>query len=239
MPRPALSLVVPAHNEEKNLEPLLREIKATLPQAVLTADYEVVLVDDNSTDGTGALADRLGREDPRVRVVHRTEAPGFGMALRAGALASTGAVVVFFMGDRSDDPKDVVRMMEKIQEGYDVVYGSRFVPGGALHGYPGRKWLYNRGFNGLTRFLFGLPHKDITNAFKAYRREVLERIDLRQVESKSFDVTAELPLKAHRHGFRSVEVPVSWRNRTEGESKLHFQRTGPLYVRRLLSLLLR
>ena len=140
------------------------------------------------------------------------------------------------MGDLSDDPEDIPKLVKKIEEGYDIAYGSRFIEGGSLSEYPRRKMIANRVFNNFTRFLFGIPHKDVTNAFKAYRRDVIESIGIKNLESSGFDLTLEIPLKAYIDGFLSVEVPVHWYNREAGEAKLKLSQNGTVYGKRLLKL---
>jgi hypothetical protein len=140
------------------------------------------------------------------------------------------------MGDLSDSPEDISRLVSKIEDGYDIAYGSRFVDGGSLNGYPRSKMLANRSFNNLVRFAFGIPYKDVTNAFKAYRREVLDAIGIDNIDANGFDLTVEVPLKAHILGFKGVEVPVSWNGRKRGEAKLKLSRNGSIYGKRLLKL---
>jgi hypothetical protein len=169
-------------------------------------------------------------------VVHRRDTPGFGNAVKAGLAVASNEVVVPVMGDLSDDPEDIIRLVEKISEGYDIAYGSRFVDGGKLYGYPWQKLIANRLFNNSLRLAFGLPHRDVTNAFKAYRKEVLDEIGVANLESSGFDLTIELALKAHIAGFSSTEVPVSWYDRTAGEAKLKLSRNASVYGKRLLKL---
>jgi uncharacterized protein (TIRG00374 family) len=146
---------------------------------------------------------------------------------------ASGDALIPFMGDLSDDPADIPKLVGALEEGYDVAYGSRFTSGGQVDGYPPLKLFYNRSFNNLIRLAFGIRARDVTNAFTAYRREVIEEIGVENLESESFDLTAELPLRAHIHGFSSTEVPVSWRSRDAGVSKLNATRKGPLYLKRL------
>lgn len=228
-----VSLVVPAHNEEGNLRRLVERITTVLSPPNFEHLLEIVLVDDNSTDSTPRLVDELAAEFPCVTAVHRYENGGFGNAIKAGLKAASGEVLIPFMGDLSDDPADVPKMIAAIEDGYDVAYGSRFTDGGSVDGYSPLKLLYNRSFNNLIRLSFGIRARDVTNAFTAYRHEVIEEIDVDSLDSESFDLTAELPLRAHILGFRSTEVPVSWRSRDEGVSKLNATRKGPLYLKRL------
>lgn len=229
-----VSLVVPAHNEAGNLDRLVERVRSTLAAADFTT--EIVLVDDNSTDETPAICDRLSETFPDVVVVHRTDCPGFGNAIKAGLTRASGDILIPFMGDLSDDPADVPKLVAAIEDGSDLVYGSRFVSGGRVEEYPPLKLLYNRAYNNLVRLLFGLSARDVTNAFSAYRREVIEEIGVENIDADGFDLTVELPLRAHILGFSSTEVPVSWRSREAGVSKLDATRKGPQYLRRLAHL---
>lgn len=233
-----VSVVIPAHNEEENIPPLMARLIPVLQDNVETSDFELVLVDDNSKDGTPALLDSIAAADPRVRVVHRTGSPGFGNAVKAGFKAATGDIIVPVMADMSDDPADLVNLVKKLDEGYDIAYGSRFCKGGSTHGYPWKKMIANRAFNNSVRLMFGMRHKDVTNAFKAYRREVLDAIGIDNLEATGFDLTVEIPLKAHILGFKSAEVPVSWTDRKAGEAKLKLSENGSRYGIRLIKMFL-
>ncbi|WP_363466254.1 flippase-like domain-containing protein [Halogeometricum borinquense] len=231
-----VSLVVPAHNEVGNLERLVDSVTSELSPPRFDHELEILLVDDNSTDETPGLCDQLEREYSSVTVVHRHDNPGFGNAVKEGLSAASGDIIIPFMGDLSDSPSDVPKLVEAIEDGYDVAYGSRFTEGGSVDGYPPVKLLYNRSFNNLIRLLFGIRSKDVTNAFTAYRREVIEEIGVETLDSDSFDITAELPLRAHILGFTSTEVPVTWQSRDAGVSKLDATRKGPVYLKRLSDL---
>jgi len=182
------------------------------------------------------MIDNYAKNDPRIKAIHRNTTPGFGNAVRTGLKSATGDIIIPVMADLSDDPNDIVKMVRKIDEGYDIAYGSRFCKGGSTYDYPWKKMIANRVFNNTVRFLFGIRHKDITNAFKAYRREVLETIDFEKLEANGFDLTVEIPLKAHVLGFNSVEVPVSWTERKKGEAKLKISQNGTRYGKRLLKI---
>ncbi|ABS56285.1 glycosyl transferase, family 2 [Methanoregula boonei 6A8] len=231
-----VSCIVPARNEEGNITSVIAALTPVLQSVPIIRDYEIVVVDDNSTDSTGRLIDTLAQNDPHVRPVHRTTSPGFGNAIKAGMKEARGDILIPFMGDLSDNPHDIPRLVERIDEGYDVAYGSRFVEGGALNGYPKAKMIANRAFNNLVRLAFGIPFRDVTNAFKAYRREVIDEIGTDTLESIGFDLTVEIPIKAHILGFRSSEVPVQWTDRTAGEAKLKLSRNGSVYGKRFLNL---
>lgn len=232
----SVSCVIPAHNEEGNIETVVQCIIPILENASIVSSFELVLVNDNSTDATGAIIERLASKNSHILTVHRSHTPGFGNAVKAGLAAASCEVVIPVMGDFSDDPEDIIRLIEKISEGYDIAYGSRFVEGGELHGYPWQKLLANRLFNNALRLSFGVPHRDVTNAFKAYRREVLDELDVANLESTGFDLTIEIALKAHIAGFSSVEVPVRWYDRTAGEAKLKLSRNASVYGKRLIKL---
>jgi len=232
----SVSIVIPAHNEEENIEKAVQHIIPVLNRTSLISSFELILVDDNSRDNTGEIIDRLARDDSHIRAVHRNTAPGFGNAVKTGLAAASNEVVVPVMGDLSDDPEDIIRLVEKISEGYDIAYGSRFIEGGELHGYPWQKLIANRLFNNSLRLSFGVPHRDITNAFKAYRKKVLDEIGVMNLESTGFDLTIEIAMKAHIAGFSSVEVPVRWYDRTAGEAKLKLSRNASVYGKRLIKL---
>jgi dolichol-phosphate mannosyltransferase len=221
-----LSVVIPAHNEAEVVEPTLRGlIEHLAPEGI---DYEVVVVDDASTDGTGEVVARVAAEEPRVRCV-RNEAPnGFGFAVRKGLESFKGDAVVIVMADGSDDPRDVVLYYRVLEAGYDCAFGSRFMPGAEVHDYPRLKLLINRIVNAGIRALFRHGYNDTTNAFKAYRREVIE--NLRPLLSHHFNLTVELPLKAITRGFSYAIVPTSWTNRAAGTSKLQLNEMGSRYL---------
>jgi uncharacterized protein (TIRG00374 family) len=231
-----ISCVVPARNEEGNIAAVVDALSPALASSPLIRDYEIIIVNDNSTDSTGRLIDSLAQNDHHIRLVRRTSSPGFGNAVKSGMEEAKGDIIIPFMGDLSDNPEDIPRLVERIGEGYDVAYGSRFVEGGSLNNYPQAKLIANRIFNNLVRLSFGMPNRDITNAFKAYRKEVLDTIGIENLESSGFDLTVEIPIKAHILGFRSSEVPVSWYDRTAGEAKLKLSRNGSIYGKRFISL---
>ena len=221
-----LSVVIPAHNEAEVIQPTLRGLIDQLGPAGI--DYEIVVVDDASRDGTGDVVRRVAEEEPRVRVV-RNEAPnGFGFAVRKGLEAFTGDSVAIVMADGSDDPRDVVLYHRVLEAGYDCAFGSRFMPGAHVHDYPRFKLLMNRVVNTGIRALFRHGYNDTTNAFKAYRREVIE--NLRPLLSHHFNMTVELPLKAITRGFSYAIVPTSWTNRAAGTSKLQLNEMGSRYL---------
>jgi dolichol-phosphate mannosyltransferase len=221
-----LSVVIPAHNEAEVIEPTLRGLIDQLGPAGI--DYEIVVVDDASRDGTGDVVRRVAEEEPRVRVV-RNEAPnGFGFAVRAGLEAFTGDSVAIVMADGSDDPRDVVLYHRVLEAGYDCAFGSRFMPGAVVRDYPRLKLLINRVVNAGIRALFRHGYNDTTNAFKAYRREVIDNVG--PLLSQHFNLTVEIPLKAVVRGHSYAITPVRWTNRKAGVSKLRLQEMGSRYA---------
>jgi dolichol-phosphate mannosyltransferase len=224
--KPALSVVIPAHNEAGGIRATVESIAATLDQAAI--DYEVLVVDDASTDATPEIVSALSGQNPRVRY-HLSHNPrGFGFAVRAGLDLFEGEVVAVVMADGSDDPDDLIRYLDVIAEGYDCAFGSRFVRGASVHDYPLFKLALNRIVNTGIRILFRSGYNDTTNAFKAYRREVIETVQ--PLFSNHFNLTVEMPLKAIVRGHTFGIVPISWRNRRSGESKLSLQEMGSRYA---------
>ena len=221
-----LSVIIPAHNEAEVVEATLRGLITQLgPDEI---DYEIIVVDDASSDGTADVVAAVTAEEPRVRCVRNKAPNGFGFAVRKGLEAFTGDAVVIVMADGSDDPRDVVLYYRVLEAGYDCAFGSRFMPGAEVHDYPRLKLLMNRIVNTGIRALFRHGYNDTTNAFKAYRREVID--NLRPLLSHHFNMTVELPLKAITRGFSYAIVPTSWTNRAAGTSKLQLNEMGSRYL---------
>jgi dolichol-phosphate mannosyltransferase len=221
-----LSVVIPAHNEEGSIEATVTALAARLRGEGI--DHEILVVDDGSHDRTGEIVARLGEHDRAIRV-RRNEGPhGFGFAVRYGLQHFTGDAVAIVMADLSDSPDDVVTYHRLLERGYDCVFGSRFIPGAEVVDYPRHKLYLNRVVNGGIRLLFRHGYNDTTNAFKAYRREVVEAVQ--PLLSYHFNLTVELPLKAVVRGFSYAIVPISWHNRQEGVSKLKLQEMGSRYA---------
>jgi dolichol-phosphate mannosyltransferase len=221
-----LSSVIPAHNEEGSIEETIGGLVKALAEAGI--DYEILVVDDSSTDRTRAVVQHLGAENARIRY-HRSHYPrGFGFTVRAGLDEFAGDAVAIVMADASDDPDDLVRYHALLEEGYDCAFGSRFIRGATVHDYPRLKLIINRLANGFIRVLFRHGYNDTTNAFKAYRREVIETVQ--PLLSNHFNLTVELPLKAIVRGHSYGIVPITWRNRKVGTSKLSMQEMGSRYL---------
>jgi dolichol-phosphate mannosyltransferase len=221
-----LSVVIPAHDEEDSVGTTVEAVTAALRDAGV--EHEVIVVDDASTDGTAAVVARLAEADPSVRYLRSAYANGFGFAVRAGLEAFTGDGVAIVMADLSDDPRDLVAYQRLLEAGYDCAFGSRFIRGGRAEGYPVAKLFINRIVNLGLRLLFGHGYNDTTNAFKAYRREVIDNVQ--PLLSHHFNLTIEIPLKAVVRGHSYAIVPIRWRNRAAGESKLRLQEMGSRYL---------
>jgi len=228
-----LSCVIPAHNEEGCIQKVVGELVRRLDQARIT--FEIVIVNDNSVDNTGIILDRLAQNDERIKPIHRQGRPGFGLAIKEGLYNFNFDAVCITMGDGSDCPGDVVKLFNKLQEGFDVVYGSRFMQKGSTNEYPLFKLFFNRCGNYLISFLFGLKDEtDITNAFKVYRRHVIESI--KPIRSVDFNITLELPLKAAFCGFNRAAVAVGWHGRKSNVSKFSIFRMCRSYLWTLIRL---
>ena len=229
-----LSVVIPAHNEEGSIEATVTAFTRRLAEEDI--DYEIVVVDDGSRDRTGEIVARLAETDPGVRCVRNDPPNGFGLAVRRGLAAFTGDAVAIVMADLSDAPDDLVAYHRVLESGYDCAFGSRFMRGSHVHDYPRFKLAMNRAVNVFIRMLFGHGYNDTTNAFKAYRREVIETVQ--PLVSNHFNLTVELPLKAVIRGHSYAILPISWTNRTTGESKLRLQEMGSRYLYIVLMVLL-
>ena len=221
-----LSVVIPAHNEAGSIAETLRGTSATLDAAGI--DYELLVIDDASVDGTAAVVESAGGDNPRIRCHRSHYERGFGFAVRAGLDLFSGDAVAVMMADGSDDPADLVTYYRLLSEGYDCAFGSRFMRESRVIDYPRFKLVINRLANWMIRVLFRHHYNDTTNAFKAYRREVIETVQ--PLLSSHFNLTVELPLKAIVRGHSFAVVPISWRNRSSGTSKLSIQEMGSRYL---------
>ncbi len=221
-----LSVVIPAHNEEGCIAATVEHLYVEL--RLNGIEHEIVVVDDGSTDHTWTVLEKAHARVPTLRPVQNTGEHGFGRAVTLGFDHVEGDAVVLMMADESDDCRDVVRYWQTLNQGWDAVFGSRFVRGGGVIDYPRHKLLLNRLANLFLRVLFRVPLNDFTNAFKAYRRSVME--GCRPFLSPHFNLTIELPLKTIVRGYSWTSIPITWRNRRSGISKLKIQEMGSRYL---------
>jgi len=225
-PLKLLSVVIPARNEEGCIAATVEHLHVELRLHAIP--HEILVVDDGSTDSTWTILQDLHARIPECKSVQNTGEPGFGRAITFGFNSMSGDAVVLMMADESDDCRDVVRYWETLGEGWDAVFGSRFIRGGTVIDYPWLKLKVNRMANLFLKFLFNIPINDFTNAFKAYRRTVIE--GCKPFLSPHYNLTLELPLKTVVRGYSWTVIPITWRNRRAGESKLKISEMGSRYL---------
>lgn len=227
-PHPPLklySIVIPAHNEEESLPPTVQAIYDEMVREGVP--HEIVVVDDGSKDRTWAVLQELKLKFPTLAPVQNNGPHGFGRAVQYGLNHMQGDACTIMMADASDSPDDAVRYWRLLNEGWDCVFGSRFVKGGQVIDYPRLKLWVNRLANLLVRIGFNIALNDTTNAFKAYRRTVIE--GCRPLLAPHFNLTVEIPLKAIVRGYTWTVIPISWKNRKYGETKLKIKEMGSRY----------
>jgi dolichol-phosphate mannosyltransferase len=215
-PTEPVLVVIPTYNERDNLTPILRRLHDALP------DVDALVVDDGSPDGTGDLADKLAAEDKRVHVMHRTEKAGLGAAYVAGfrwGLERDYATIVEMDADGSHAPEDLPRILDALGDA-DLVLGSRYVPGGSVVNWPKRREFLSRGANLYSRLALGGKITEYTSGFRAYRRQVLEKLALEEIASAGYCFQIDLAWRTLRAGFEIVEVPITFTEREIGESKM-------------------
>ncbi len=225
-PLQLLSVVIPARDEQDCVASTVKHLDLEL--TLQGIPHEIVVVDDHSADATWSVVSALVPEIPALKPVQNTGDAGFGRAIVAGLNASTGDAIVVMMADESDDCRDVVRYWQKLNDGYECVFGSRFMRGGGVIDYPIVKLGLNRAANLFLRLLFGIQLNDTTNAFKAYRRTVID--GCRPLIAPHFNLTVELPLKAIVRGYSWAVIPITWRNRRTGIAKLKIKEMGSRYL---------
>jgi dolichol-phosphate mannosyltransferase len=230
-----LSVVIPARNEAASIAACVRSTTAALADGGI--DHEILVIDDASVDGTSAVVDQLAESDDRIHCYRSHYSRGFGLTVRAGLELYKGDAVAIMMADGSDDPVDLVQYHRVLEDGFDCAFGSRFMGGrGRVTDYPTFKLILNRAFNWGIRALFRHGYDDTTNAFKAYRREVIDTVQ--PLLANQFNLTVEIPLKAIVRGHTYGVVPISWHGRKAGTSKLDLQEMGSRYVFIVLYVLL-
>lgn len=230
-----LSVVIPAHNEEQAIMKTVDDIVFELKRENI--EHEVILVNDNSLDATLEKMDVLRKRYPENMVlVNRMSPAGFGLAIRDGLAKVSGDAVVMVMADSSDDPRDIVKYFRKIEDGYDCVFGSRFVKSSVISDYPLLKLILNRMGNLFIQVILLIKFNDITNAFKIYRTDVIR--SCLPLESCDFNITVELPLKAYRRRFKIIQIPINWKGRKTGLSKLKIKEVSFEYLKTIFRVFL-
>lgn len=220
-----LSVIIPARNEVENLPPCIAGIFKELVTAKIP--HEILVIDDGSVDDTFETVNKLSQTFHTVRCITNNGENGFGRAIRLGLSEYSGDVVAIMMADQSDSPKDLVLYWKTINEGAECAFGSRFIKDSNLNDYPIVKLIANRCVNTAIRMAFNIKYNDITNAFKMYKREVIE--GCKPFISPHFNLTVEIPLKAVIRGYSWKVVPISWKNRTKGVAKLKLREMGSRY----------
>lgn len=210
-------MVIPTYNESANIEWIIGRLRAAQPEV------DVLVMDDNSPDGTGKMVEGLAASDPRVRVVHREEKAGLGAAYRHGfriALDEGYDVIGEMDADGSHQPEQLQRLLDAISGGADLVIGSRWIPGGSIVNWPRRREFLSRGGNLYVRLLLGLRVKDATAGFRLFRRETLEAIDIDTVTSTGYVFQTDMAYRTVRQGLSITEVPIEFVERERGDSKM-------------------
>ncbi|GAA0373601.1 polyprenol monophosphomannose synthase [Microbispora corallina] len=210
-------VIVPTYNERENLPVIARRLRAALP------DVHLLIADDDSPDGTGRIADELAEQDDHVHVLHRPRKQGLGAAYIAGfrwGLDEGYDVLVEMDADGSHQPEELHKLLDAVADGADLAIGSRWVPGGKVVNWPFRRELLSRGANVYVRTMLGIPVRDATAGFRAYRASTLEKIGLDDVESQGYCFQVDLTLRTVRQGLRAAEVPITFVERTVGASKM-------------------
>lgn len=225
-----LTVVIPARDEEACVAATVEQLHAEL--GLHDIPHEIIVVDDGSRDQTYAILLELKTRIAELRPLQNTAPYGFGRAIVFGLDHMSGDAVVILMADGSDDHRDVVRYWQTLNAGWECVFGSRFIKGGGTIDYPRIKLLLNRLVNTFLRLVFDIHLNDTTNAFKAYRRQVID--GCRPLLAAQFNLTVELPLKAIVRGFTWTVIPITWRNRRTGEAKLKIKEMGSPYLSTVL-----
>jgi dolichol-phosphate mannosyltransferase len=218
-------LILPTYNEAENIEAIVAASGAVLDRASRTG-FRVLVVDDGSPDGTGEIAEQMAAEHDWLEVLHRAEKNGIGPAYLAGFRHALGAGAGYVMemdSDFSHDPADLARLLQAIYSGADLALGSRYVPGGGVEDWSLLRRFVSEGGSTYARWVLGLSVRDLTGGFKCFRREVLEAIHFDSVRSRGYAFQVELTYRAVRGGFRVVEVPIIFRDRERGQSKMSWR----------------
>jgi dolichol-phosphate mannosyltransferase len=221
-----LSVIIPARDEEGCIASTIEHVNLEL--GLHNVPHEIVVIDDGSSDRTWKILQEVKMRMPVLTPIQNDGQHGFGRAVIYGLEHMTGDAAVIVMADESDDCRDVVRYWHKLNEGWDCVFGSRFMKGGGVIDYPWLKLRVNRLANKFLQFLFNINLNDTTNAFKAYRKTVID--GCRPLIAPHFNLTVEIPLKAIIRGYSWTVIPITWRNRRTGVAKLKIKEMGSRYL---------
>ena len=220
-----LSVIIPARNEAGNLQTCITELFEILSS--YNINHEILIIDDGSTDNTSTVIAELNSKVRTICYIKNKGLNGFGRAVRIGLEQFKGDAVAIMMADRSDSPQDLVKYWNTLKDGNECAFGSRFMKGSKVYEYPRLKLLINRIVNLVISYVFNVNYNDVTNAFKMYRKEVIQ--GCKPFISPHFNLTVEIPLKAIIRGYSWKTIPISWKNREKGESKLKLREMGSRY----------
>ena len=230
----SVNIIIPLKNEEKGIKNLIEKLTPVLDR--IEKKINISLIDDYSSDQTWNILKQYEEKINYVKVYKNENATGFGNALKVGIDKNLDDAIIVFMGDCSDDPNNIIDYIKYLDEGYDCVFGSRFIKGSKLNDYPLVKLFFNRLANNFIRILFFIKYNDITNAFKAYKKKVLDECN--PIISQHFNINAELSLKAINRDFKYKVIPISWTNRSVGVSKFNIKEMSTRYFFTILYILL-
>ena len=222
----SVNIIVPLKNEEKGIKNLVESLMPIVSK--INKKINISLIDDHSIDQTWNIIKKYENQIDCLTGYQNTNPSGFGNALKFGIEKNIDDALIIFMGDCSDDPNDIVQYIKYLDEGYDCVFGSRFINGSSLKDYPFLKFIINRLANNFVKILFWIKYNDITNAFKAYKKETLN--SCQPIISQHFNINAELALKSIVRGFKYKVIPISWSNRKKGVSKFNIKEMRNRYL---------
>jgi glycosyltransferase involved in cell wall biosynthesis len=221
-----IDIIIPAFEDSKNLDLTVRKTISTLTERVEFHFRLILVVNINDPSNTPSKAEILSRNHSSIITITLSSPPSFDKALKAGLKESSGNATVIMMSDLSDSPKFIPKFINKLEEGYDVVHGSRFLDESSISGYGIVPKILNRTFNLTAKNFFDLNTVDLSNAFKAYRTSVIHHIGVENLKSSGFSISVEIALRAHLSGFSHTEIPVDWKKRVEGESRFSYLKEG-------------
>lgn len=218
-----ITIVIPAHNEQEIIGDTIRNI-----EDVLNLDYEIIVINDHSTDDTGKIVGELIKKYSNLKLVDNDTGRGFADALKKGFAYCKTEFVIPVMADLCDEPKTINDMYKKAMEGFDIIVGSRYMLGGAKIKGPMLQSFFSRFVGYSMRHLIGIPTFDVSNSFKCYRKEILERIE---IKARAFEISMEITLKSFFIGAKITEVPTVWKGRSMGKSKFYLFKAAPKYIK--------